>query len=109
MKKIIPSIAVLLIAGLSHVQAANDRNESPSSTKRATVVENILSNRLPARLLAPVKKNFNSTWITNLNKTTVNGKTGYCITVENADKKITMNAAPGANWTVTSVVNKETL
>ncbi|MBS1566296.1 MAG: hypothetical protein JST39_18075 [Bacteroidetes bacterium] len=109
MKKIIPSIAMLLIAGFSHVQAASGGNESPSEKSSATATQHILSDRLPARLLSPVKKNFKSTWITDLSKTTVNGKVVYRITVEDADKKTTMSATAGSSWSVTNVENKEAL
>jgi len=109
MKKIIPSIALLLIVGLTNVQAAGGKNGVAPSKKSSAVVQNILSDRLPARLLSPIKKNYKDYWITDLNKKTSNGKVSYCITMENADRKITMNATPSANWSVTRVVTKETL
>ena len=46
-------------------------------------------------------------WISDLYKKTVNGKASYCITLENADKKVTLNATPSTTWFVTRVVSKD--
>lgn len=108
MKKTIPSIVFLLVIGLTSVQASGGRNEPVSSKKSSTVVvRNILSDRLPTRLLTPIKNNYKDYWITDLNKRTSNGKVSYCITVENADKKITMSATAATNWSVMRVVTKD--
>jgi hypothetical protein len=109
MKTIIPSIGLLLIIGLGNVQAANGGDELTPSKKNTAVVQNILSDRLPVRLLSPIKKNYKNYWITDLNKTTSNGKTSYCITMENPDKKITMSATASKNWSVTRVITKDAL
>jgi hypothetical protein len=109
MKKTFPAIVLLLVIGLTNAQASGGRNEhEPVTSKKSStvVVQNILSDRLPSRLLNPIKKNYKDYWITDLNKKTGNGKTSYCITVENADKKITMNATPSGNWAVTRVITK---
>ena len=107
MKKIISSIAVLIVIGASHAMASGDGNGSVPLKKSEPVVRNILSDRLPARLLTPIKKDYKDYWITNLYKTTSNGKTSYCITVENADKKIVMNATGSSSWAVMQVITKE--
>jgi len=108
MKKIIFGILVLSVFGFSNVQASGGKKQ-PNSARRSTaaVTRNILSDRLPARLLAPIKKTYKDYWITDLNQTTSNGKNSYCITVENADKKITMSATASKSWSVTRVVAKD--
>jgi len=107
MKKTIPTIALLFIIGVSSVKASGGGNEFGDSKKSEPVVHNILSDRLPSRLLTSIKKDYKDYWITNLYKTSSNGKTSYCITVENADQKIVMNAAGSSNWAVTQVITKE--
>jgi len=110
MKQRISAIVLLLAIGITHVQASEGKNETDPAKKSSTVVvQNILSDRLPARLLSPIKKTYKDYWITDLNKRTNNGKVSYCITVENADKKITMSATPATNWSVTRVTVKDDL
>jgi hypothetical protein len=110
MKQRFFSIVVLLAAGFTQVQASEGKNENDPAKKSSTVVvQNILSDRLPARLLTPIKKTYKDYWITDLNKRTNNGKVSYCITVENADKKITMSATPASSWSVTRVTLKDAL
>jgi len=111
MKKTFPAIVLLLVI-VTNAQASGGRNEhEPVASKKSStvVVQNILSDRLPSRLLNPIKKNYKDFWITDLNKKTGNGKISYCITVENADKKITMSATPSGNWAVTRVITKADL
>jgi hypothetical protein len=103
MKKLIPSIVLLLTIGLTNARATGNGDAGGGDV----VVHNILSDRLPARLLTSIKKNYKDYCITDLYKKTSNGKEYYCFTVENADKKITMNATPSTNWSVTSVVAKD--
>ena len=108
MKKTIPSIVLLLSIGFTNARATGGvKNETASSKKSAPVVHNILSTQLPSRLLTGIKKNYKDYWITDLYKKTVNGKASYSITVENADKKVTLNATPSTTWLVTRVVSKD--
>jgi len=113
MKKTIPSIVLLLIIGLTNARATGGvKNEAASSkkssaVKSSAVVHNILSDQLPVRLRTGIKKNYSNYWISDLYKKTVNGKASYCITVENADKKVTLNATPSTTWLITRVVSKD--
>ncbi|MBS1664803.1 MAG: hypothetical protein JST68_27400 [Bacteroidetes bacterium] len=68
---------------------------------------NILSTQLPAKLLSPIRKNLNTTWITDLYKQTVNGKVTYYITLESADQKTRLSATPATGWVKTTVVSKD--
>jgi len=109
MKKTIPSIVLLLTIGLTNARATGGvKNEAASSKKSSPVVHvNILSDQLPARLRTGIKKNYSSYWISDLYKKTINGRASYCITLENADKKVTLNATPPTTWAVTRVVAKD--
>ena len=108
MKKTIPSIVLLLVIGLTNARATGGvKNEAASSKKSIPAVHNILSDQLPTRLLTGIRKNYKSYWISDLYKKTINGRASYCITVENADKKVTLNATPSTTWLVTRVVSKD--
>ena len=110
MKKTIPSIVLLLIIGLTNARATGGvKNEAASSKKSSAVVRNILSDQLPTRLLTGIRKNYKNYWISDLYKKTINGRSSYCITVENADKKVTLNATPSTSWMVTRVVAKDAI
>jgi hypothetical protein len=98
MKKTIPAIVLILTIGLTNARATGGGD---------VAVRNILSDRLPARLLTSIKKNYKDYWITDLYKKTSNGKSSYCITIENADKKITLSATPTTGWSVTRIVSKD--
>ena len=111
MKKTILPI-VLLIMTIGTVQARSiDRhftNEGERSSKKSTtVVRNILSDKLPAKLLTSIKKEYKEFWITNLYKENANGKISYHITVENADKKVQMSATRSSGWSVDRVIPKD--
>jgi uncharacterized alpha/beta hydrolase family protein len=108
MKKTIPSIVLLLIIGLTNARATGGvKNETATSKKSPAVVHNILSDQLPTRLLTGIKRNYKNYWISDLYRKTVNGRASYCITVENADKKVTLNATPSTTWFVTRIISKE--
>jgi hypothetical protein len=108
MKKTIPSIVLLLTIGLTNARATGGvKNEAATSKKSSPAIHNILSDQLPARLLTGIRKNYKSYWISDLYKKTINGRASYCITVENADKKVTLNATPSTTWLVTRVVSKD--
>jgi hypothetical protein len=108
MKKTILPIVLLMTIG--SVQARSiDRhltNEGERSKKNATVTRNILSDKLPAKLLTSIKKDYKEYWITNLYKEEANGKISYHITVENADKVILLSGTRTAGWSVAHVTPK---
>jgi hypothetical protein len=110
MKKTIFPIVLLMTIGT--VQASsierNFTNEGERSSKKSTtVVRNILSDKLPAKLLTSIKKEYKEFWITNLYKENANGKISYHITVENADKKVQMSATRVTGWSVDRVISKD--
>ncbi|HVU55759.1 MAG TPA: hypothetical protein VHD83_11935 [Puia sp.] len=78
-----------------------------SSKKSTTVVRNILSDKLPARLLTTIKKEYKEYWITNLYKQDASGKISYHITVENADKKVVLTATRTSGWSIARVISKD--
>jgi len=82
-------------------------NEGERSKKSSTVVRNILSDKLPTKLLTTIKKDYKDYWITNLYKEEANGKISYHITVENADKTISLSATRASGWSVARVVPKD--
>ena len=111
MKKTILPIVLLMMA-IGTVQARSiDRhftNEGERSSKKSTtVVRNILSDKLPARLLTSIKKEYKEFWITSLYKESANGKISYHITVENADKKVQLSATRASRWSVERVIPKD--
>jgi len=112
MKKTILPIALMmaLVSTVStKVQAANrpSMNEGSPTKKSAPAVRNILSDKLPARLRTTIKTSYKDYWITALTKEVVNGKISYHITVENADKVVTLSATHATNWSVLRIVSKD--
>ena|SRR5437899_846215 len=109
MKKKTFSIALCIALGFTQVQAMNSSSGhgSTPSDKSVPVVSNILSDKLPAKLLSTIKKNYSNYWITSLYKETVNGKVSYHITVENPDQIIKLSAVHPSNWTIQRVVPKD--
>jgi hypothetical protein len=109
MKKSIIPIVLCIAIGSTQVHAANTylTNEGSPSKKSAPVVRNILSDKLPAKLLTTIKKSYKDYWITALYKEVANGKISYHITVENADKVVTLSATHSTNWSVSRVIPKD--
>ena len=108
MKKTILPI-VLCMAIVTTNAHATDRtltNEGNASKKSSPGVHNIVSNKLPAKLLTSIKRDYKSYWITGLYKEDTNGKTSYHITIENADRIVTMSAT-SSNWTIVRAVPKD--
>lgn len=68
---------------------------------------NILSTQLPSKLLTPIRKNLNTSWITDLYKQTTNGKVTYYMTLESADQKIKLSATSNSGWVKTTVISKD--
>jgi len=109
MKKTILPIVLCIAIGSTQVHAANRNltNEGSPSKKSASVVRNILSDKLPAKLLTTIKKSYKDYWITALYKEVTNGKTSYHITVENADQIITLSATHSTSWSVSRIIPKD--
>ena len=109
MKKSIFPIVLCITLGTvqAHATNGNFNNEGERSKKNPTVVRNILSDKLPARLLASIKKDYKDYWITALSREDASGKISYHITVENADRVISLSATRNTNWAVARIVSKE--
>jgi hypothetical protein len=65
------------------------------------ITHNIKSTQLPLPLLMQVKNDYSNLWITELFELNSNGESTYYITLENADKKITLRSSD-TNWDVFS-------
>src|SRR5258708_16398265 len=109
MKKTILPIVLCMVIGTTQAHSANRHftNEGSPAKKSAPVVRNILSDKLPAKLLTTIKKSYKDYWITALYKEVSNGKVSYHITVENANKIVTLSANPATKWSVTRTVAKD--
>ena len=109
MKKSIFPIVLCMTLGTVHAHA-NDRNftnDGERSKKNTTVVRNILSDKLPAKLLASIRKDYKDYWITALSREDASGKISYHITVENADRVISLSATRSSGWAVARIVSKD--
>src|SRR5882762_7952760 len=109
MKKIIFPIVLCMTILSVHANTTNGHaaNEDERSKKNSTAVRNILSDKLPARLLTTIKKDYKDYWITALSREEANGKVFYHITVENADQVISLSATRAAGWSVERTVSKD--
>ena len=106
MKTTILSIVFLL--GITITRAEEGAGNHSSNRKTASpAVRNILSTQLPARLLTPIKTKYKTYWITDLHKTTSDGKVCYHLTLENADQTLKLNTTHSATWQVASVLSKD--
>lgn len=94
---------LVLFFGFAQVKAS----DGTTNREKSPAVRNILSNRLPARLLTTIKKNYKDYWITDLYKENLNGKISYFITLENADQTVKMNTTHTTGWTVAHVIPKD--
>jgi hypothetical protein len=70
------------------------------------VTHNIASTQLPLTLLMQVKHDYASYWISDLFELNSHGVSNYYITLENADKTITLRSSENI-WEVFSKTNKE--
>jgi hypothetical protein len=106
MKKTILPFVLLIVFASSQALASNSIL-SGGDPKTSPAVHNILSDKLPAKLLTTIKKDYKSYWITGLYKTDANGKISYHIIVENADQTVELTATHTTNWSVLRVIPKD--
>lgn len=93
----------VFIIGFASVRAG----DGVKAHEKSPATRNILSNKLPARLLTIIKRSYKDYWITDLYKENVNGKTSYYITLENPDQTVKLNTSHTATWTISRVVPKD--
>jgi hypothetical protein len=70
------------------------------------VTHNIPSTQLPITLLMQVKRDYACYWISDLFELNSHGESNYYITLENADKTITLRSSEN-NWELFSKTTKE--
>jgi hypothetical protein len=71
------------------------------------MANNILSDKLPVILQNEVKNKFQGYWITDLVNYEVAGKSGFLLTIENADEKIVIKTDDNQHWQVYKKKSKE--
>lgn len=71
------------------------------------IIHNILSTQLPINLQTSLKKDYTDFWITNLFEFSKQDSNGYYITIQNADKIITLQSTDGSTWSTYSKVKKQ--
>ena len=64
--------------------------------------KNVLSDKLAFALQTDLKNKYSDFWISDLTKYTFIDKTGFLVTVENADEKIVLKATDTHHWQVYS-------
>lgn len=102
MKKRFIAGAFFLLAGLLSEWVSPARaNVLPTSG-----IHNILSTELPAVLREDIKKEYAGYWITGLYEEGKIKKPSYFITIENADRVITMSSDDSENWIIRSATVK---
>ena len=106
MKKFLVPILCLAIVSTSAHAAGDPLTGGGNTKKNVAVVHNIVSDKLPTRLLKTIKKEYKDYWITRLYREEANGKISYHITVENPDQIVTLSAAT-TSWSVVRVHAKE--
>ena len=70
------------------------------------IVRNILSTQLPINLQASLRKEYDGFWITDLFEFSKQDSNGYYVTIENADKIITLQSTDGSSWSTFNKVKK---
>ena len=70
------------------------------------VVRNLVSDQLPINLLTTLKSDYAGYWISDLFEVASDDQTTYYVTLENADKKIVLNATGSSGWNVYSKEKK---
>ena len=71
------------------------------------VTRNIKTSQLPIQLLLQLKKDYNDYWITDLFELTGEDLNNYYITIEDADKKITLRSTNSNSWELYERTNKK--
>jgi hypothetical protein len=71
------------------------------------IVHNVLSTQLPINLQTSLRKEYDGYWITDLFEFARQDSNGYFITIENADRIITLQSTDGASWSTYSKVKKQ--
>lgn len=69
------------------------------------VTHNIVSTQLPLTLLTSLKNDYGSYWITELFEFNGDGQSSYYVSLESADRKVTLRSN-GDDWEVYSSVKK---
>jgi hypothetical protein len=64
------------------------------------VTRNILSGQLPINLLADIKRNYGSYWISDLFEISMNNETAYYITLESGDQTLILKSAGASGWDI---------
>jgi hypothetical protein len=103
MKKRILTSVFLLTLGLGSAWAS-DSSRAPLEISGP--VHNILSNQLPAALLADIRKDYKGYWITELYKEGSGKEPSYYITLENADQIVKLNSNDSENWVLMNTIIK---
>jgi hypothetical protein len=63
-------------------------------------VHNINSAQLPQSLQRSLRLHYGGYWIVDLFEVGHNEEPGYCITIENAERKIVLRAVNGSDWSI---------
>jgi hypothetical protein len=71
------------------------------------VTRNITSSQLPINLLAEIKKNYGTYWITDLFEIAMSNNTSYYITLENSDQTLILKSESAHEWEVYKKQKKE--
>ncbi len=71
------------------------------------VSRNLLPKELPLVLQTSLAENYNGFWVSELFEYTTEGNSRYYITIENADKKITLQSVDNNYWEVFKKMNKD--
>jgi hypothetical protein len=71
------------------------------------VTRNILSTQLPVGLQISLRKEFSSYWITELIELNGDGQNSYYVSLENADKKLTLRSNGDESWEVYEKTDKK--
>jgi signal transduction histidine kinase len=66
------------------------------------IAKNVLSDNLPVLLQTGLKNKYADFWIINLSKYVIADKTGFLVTIENADEKIVLKTNDNQHWQVYS-------
>jgi hypothetical protein len=71
------------------------------------MAHNMLSTQLPINLQTSLRKEYDGYWITDLFEFAKQDSNGYYITIENADRIITLQSTDGSTWSTYSKTKKQ--